>query len=92
MTRRIVPAATIVLVMLTMFGCGNSDDADRLAELMRVRPGSVVADFGAGKGALAIPMARRVGPTGHVYATEIDPDQLATIRHKAEKAGLENVT
>jgi FkbM family methyltransferase len=44
--------------------------------LMRsfLRDGSTVIDVGANIGDLTVPLARAVGPTGHVYAVESHPD------------------
>jgi ubiquinone/menaquinone biosynthesis C-methylase UbiE len=67
-------------------------EAERLAALLGLGPGSTVADIGAGKGAFALALARLVGPTGHVYATEIDADLRARIERDARKAGLANLT
>lgn len=52
----------------------------------------MVADIGAGDGRFSVAVARRVGPEGHVYATEIDPESLERIRESVREAGLENVT
>jgi len=48
-------------------------DADKLATLLDWKPGSVVAEIGAGDGNLTLAAAKRVGPTGRVYTTELDP-------------------
>ncbi|HZS42752.1 MAG TPA: methyltransferase domain-containing protein [Candidatus Paceibacterota bacterium] len=53
--------------------------------------GMSVADFGAGVGHHAIAAARRVGPTGSVYAVEIQPDLLSKLRAEAKGEKLENV-
>ncbi|HEX7061517.1 MAG TPA: methyltransferase domain-containing protein [Woeseiaceae bacterium] len=70
----------------------TADEIERLAEWLRIEPGSRVADVGAGDGTYAVALARLVGPSGHVYATEIDNDSLAEIRRAATEAGLANVT
>lgn len=44
----------------------------RLAELLQWRPGSIVADIGAGDGSYSFLAAEQVGTSGRVYATEID--------------------
>src|SRR5665213_3467630 len=36
-------------------------------------------------------MARRVGPTGKVYANDLQPEMLQLLRNNASKAGLTNV-
>jgi predicted methyltransferase len=61
------------------------EDADRLAPLLNWQPGDVVADVGAGRGELTLPAAKRVGPTGRVYATELDPKKLAQLEELAAK-------
>src|SRR5215510_2230241 len=39
--------------------------------------GQVVADFGCGPGHTAVEFARRVGPTGHVHALDINAEFIA---------------
>ena len=63
----------------------------RLAELLRVRPGGTVADIGAGDGAMAIEMARRVGRDGVVYATELSAQQRAVMARRVAQANLPQV-
>jgi ubiquinone/menaquinone biosynthesis C-methylase UbiE len=50
-----------------------------------------VADIGAGRGQLAVELAREVGPSGRVYATELEEERRRDIREAAEYAGLRNV-
>jgi ubiquinone/menaquinone biosynthesis C-methylase UbiE len=47
---------------------------------------------GAGDGTFAIALARRVGPSGQVYATELDDERLTDLRQAATEALLSNVT
>ena len=43
-----------------------------LIDVLQAKSGSVLADIGAGSEALlTIPLARHVGPSGRVYATEL---------------------
>src|SRR5215475_14691026 len=51
-----------------------------------------VADLGAGDGTFAIALGRRLGPSGLVYATELDDERLADIRQAETAASLSNVT
>lgn len=74
------------------WGTDDAVMADEIATMLNVKPGSVVAEIGAGHGEMAIRMAEKVGPSGHVYATEIDPDRLKEIRQRVQDAGLSNVT
>jgi len=77
----------------TLFLWGTkASELEKLAPLINLEPGSTVAEIGAGTGAVSIAAAQRVGPTGHVYSTEIDPRNLRKIRAAVAKAGLQNVT
>ena len=51
-------------------------------ELSRVRPGERVLDVAAGSGDLARAFARRVGPTGEVWVTDINGSMLAVGRDR----------
>lgn len=58
---------------------------------LAVPPGAVVAEVGAGSGLLTIPLARAVGPSGRVVATDLDEDALAALRERVSAAGLRHV-
>ena len=75
--------------------CAQDDfaaDAARAVAALELQPGQIVADIGAGGGQLTVELARVVGPSGHVYATELTEDRRGDIREAVEAAGLENVT
>jgi SAM-dependent methyltransferase len=63
----------------------------RLREALALRPGVSVADVGTGKGQLTLALAREVGPTGRVFATDIDSERVAALRAAVEKDKLRNV-
>jgi ubiquinone/menaquinone biosynthesis C-methylase UbiE len=69
-----------------------ASDAARLVTALKLDAGQTVADIGAGRGQLTIALAREVGLSGRVYATELDPDRLRDIRQATDSAGLENVS
>ncbi|MPY91139.1 MAG: methyltransferase domain-containing protein [Luteitalea sp.] len=71
---------------------GNRAEAADIASALQLEPGSSVADVGAGKGTFSIELARKVGPDGQVFATEIDEKLLKQIRRAATDASLHNVT
>lgn len=62
------------------WGKAESRWRDRLASTGHIlravgaRPGMRIVDIGAGVGYYSFKLARAVGPTGVVYATDIDPD------------------
>lgn len=59
---------------------------------LELKPGMVVADIGAGSGYYASRMAKLVGPTGHVFATDIQPGMLEILNRRIKSEGLTNVT
>lgn len=69
----------------------TGDEVPRLAELMQWKAGTVVADIGAGEGQYSFAAAEIVGPSGRVYATEIDQQKLKNLRQEVNRRKLENV-
>jgi ubiquinone/menaquinone biosynthesis C-methylase UbiE len=60
----------------------------KVVEALKIGPGSRVADVGAGSGLLTIHLARAVGPTGRVVATDIDSLVLELLHQRMVAAGL----
>jgi ubiquinone/menaquinone biosynthesis C-methylase UbiE len=67
-------------------------DVPRLVEELELKPGMVVADVGAGGGAMTIVLGKWIGPSGRVFATDISERTLATIRDYVKREALTNVT
>jgi predicted methyltransferase len=71
------------------------DQRERLPEIVRalqLRPGSVVGDLGTGYGYYSVRFSQVVGPTGRVFAEEIDAPLLDKVRERLQADHLENVT
>jgi ubiquinone/menaquinone biosynthesis C-methylase UbiE len=67
-------------------------EVPRLVELLELKPGMSVADVGAGFGAWTMRLAREVGPSGRVYATDLGAAQLAALRDAASRQPSKNIT
>jgi ubiquinone/menaquinone biosynthesis C-methylase UbiE len=67
------------------------ENPDAALDAIGIKPGMVVGDVGAGTGYISLRMAKRVGPTGKVYAVDIQPEMLRRLRQNAAKAKLSNV-
>ncbi|MGH9629822.1 MAG: class I SAM-dependent methyltransferase [Bryobacteraceae bacterium] len=57
-----------------------------------IHPGMQVADVGAGVGYFTIRLGKRVGPTGKVYAVDVQPEMLIRLKERVAQANLKNVT
>jgi ubiquinone/menaquinone biosynthesis C-methylase UbiE len=62
-----------------------------MLDLAHIRVGDRVLDVAAGTGDLSMMVARRVGPNGHVLATDISVSMLTRAAETAREAGLTNV-
>jgi ubiquinone/menaquinone biosynthesis C-methylase UbiE len=62
-----------------------------MLDLARLRPGHHVLDVAAGNGYQTIAAARRVGPTGHVLAIDLAPEQLKYAAAAAREAGIKQI-
>jgi ubiquinone/menaquinone biosynthesis C-methylase UbiE len=66
-------------------------DVERAMDVVGVAPGMVIGEAGAGDGYFTLPMARRVGPSGLVYANDISTRELRSLADRAAREGLTNI-
>jgi FkbM family methyltransferase len=71
------------------YALGRGFDLDQLAR--DVRPGMVVFDLGANRGAVTLPMSRWVGPSGRVIAFEPVSDICRALNRNVALNGATNV-
>jgi ubiquinone/menaquinone biosynthesis C-methylase UbiE len=64
---------------------------NHVMDLLHIKPGSTVADIGAGGGWFSVRAARRVGPSGRVIAEDINPKYIASIGERARREHLANI-
>ena len=69
----------------------EEEDPDRALRLLKIAKGATVADVGAGSGYMTIKLAKIVGPTGRVYANDIQSGMLDLLQKNVTKAKLNNV-
>ena len=67
------------------------ENPDGALDAIGIKPGMAVADVGAGTGYMTLRMARRVGPSGKVYAEDVQPEMLRRLRQNAAAAKLDNI-
>jgi SAM-dependent methyltransferase len=69
----------------------EEEEPARVLPALKLRPGDAVADIGAGTGYFTWRLARDVGPTGRVFAVDIQPEMLARLKTVMAARGLSNV-
>lgn len=75
-------AAVVLGALLSTAPAGADEPRDaeiqpeRVMDLIGNRAGMVVGEAGAGRGYITLKLARRIGPTGRVYANDIDGSAL----------------
>jgi SAM-dependent methyltransferase len=66
----------------------RAGEAERVMNLLGVKAGLDVADIGAGSGYYTVRLARRVGPTGHVFAEDVVPEYLERLARRVASEDL----
>ncbi len=88
------PTSTPYSGDLSIFETPGRDERlqiQRVMDLLRIKPGSVVADLGAGSGWFTVRAATRVGTNGTVYAEDINPEAIRYIDERLKKEKMGNV-
>ena len=96
--------APILLACCLLSGCGklkqwayegfNRDQwqqPEKVIAALKLRPGDQVADLGAGGGYFTFKLAKAVGPTGKIYAVDIDREMTDLISEQAKKDSVQNI-
>ncbi len=65
---------------------------DEIVAALNVKNGDVVADIGAGTGYFAFRIAEKIGPSGKVYAVDLQQEMLNALNERATEIGASNVT
>ncbi len=69
----------------------REEDTSTMVKLLALKPGEKAADIGAGTGYITRRLAEEVGPTGKVYAVEINLEMIELLQEDIKKRGLTNV-
>ena len=70
----------------------DEEAPSKALDALELKPGMVVADIGAGSGYYSTRIAKRVGPTGRVYATDIQPGMIEILDRRIKSEGVTNIT
>jgi protein-L-isoaspartate O-methyltransferase len=69
----------------------EEEQPEAMLNALKIPRGATVADVGAGAGYHSIRLARKVGPKGTVYATDVQPQMLRMLRENARSARVPNI-
>ncbi len=67
------------------------EKSSKILEAISLKPGDVVADIGCGPGYFSFKFAELVGPSGYVYAEDINPQHIEYIGKLAKELGVKNL-
>jgi ubiquinone/menaquinone biosynthesis C-methylase UbiE len=64
---------------------------DLVLKTIGIKPGMIIGEVGAGRGRYTLHIASRIGPSGMIYANDIEKDYLQAIERRCADHGLTNV-
>jgi len=64
----------------------------KILEEIPIQEGAWVLDFGCGPGSYIVPLAKRIGPSGRIYALDVHPVAIEMVERLKAKKHLPNVT
>ena len=70
----------------------DEEAPDVALNVLKIPKGSAVADIGAGSGYITVRLADRVGPTGRVFANDVQPQMLNILARRLDRSKITNVT
>ncbi len=69
----------------------SEESPSKAIRALDIKPGMTVCDLGAGSGYYTVRMSRLVGPSGKVYAVDIQPKMLDLLARRLKSEGINNV-
>jgi precorrin-6B methylase 2 len=69
----------------------KEEEPAKMVDALKLKPGDVVADVGAGTGTITFRLADKVGPKGKVYAVDVQKEMIALLRKGVANRKAANV-
>lgn len=103
MTKRILTTSIVLVLSLALLfllvpesgfsqrGRENWQPPGKIMDAVGVMPGMTIGEAGAGTGFFTFPLAKRVGPTGKIYANDINKNSLDRIKRRAQEEEMDNI-
>jgi ubiquinone/menaquinone biosynthesis C-methylase UbiE len=70
----------------------QEESPDVAVRLLQIPQGASVADIGAGSGYITLLLSAAVGPTGQVFANDLQPQMIEILRRRLASQNVTNVT
>jgi len=70
----------------------DEEAPDVALNALKIPKGASVADIGAGSGYITVRLSARVGPTGRVFANDVQPQMLNMLARRLDNSKITNVT
>ena len=89
-----VMAAMLMTAIQGFSSISERDERLKPAKIFKaigIKPGMVIGEPGAGEGYFTFKLAREVGPSGKIYANDIDQQVLDIIQKEIRKKGTKNI-
>jgi len=64
---------------------------ERIMDSLDIKAGMIIGEAGAGKGYFTFKLSGRIGPSGIIYANDIDADKLETLKEHMEHDSISNI-
>jgi ubiquinone/menaquinone biosynthesis C-methylase UbiE len=64
---------------------------DVILKTIGIKPGMIIGEVGAGRGRYTVHIANRIGPSGMIYANDIQESYLQYIKKRSANHGLKNI-
>jgi ubiquinone/menaquinone biosynthesis C-methylase UbiE len=69
----------------------REEQPSKLVKALKIQPGEVIADIGAGSGYYTFRLAPLVGPKGKIYAEDVQKEMIDIIRQRIKEKKIANV-
>ncbi len=66
-------------------------NVEKITDEFNIAPNETIADFGSGNGFFTVAFAKKVGSSGQVFAIDVLPTALESVRSRAKIEGLFNI-
>ncbi|UCF63978.1 MAG: methyltransferase domain-containing protein [bacterium] len=81
------------LILFTSAQCQRDQwqQPERVMDSLRIQPGMVIGEAGAGEGYFTFKLSQRIGENGIIYANDINQDKLDELQRQMKQDSITNI-